>query len=182
MNHRGWSARFGLGTTNRPPPVTGRRNSRISQATEGRKEGRDPQEERHSVREAPTVAEFAERFLREHVSLKKSSTRRNTTLLLREHVIPAIGRKKLGATPGVYIQECCLNVLLPRLGSRLTSPRLPPDTLSSPVHHAAPERGNLDVPSPSRLFSWLFDARSGTTLQGGRMSKVLILNGADDRI
>ncbi|HME70493.1 MAG TPA: site-specific integrase [Myxococcota bacterium] len=58
--------------------------------------GADPLETVQSERRAPTVAELAERFLREHVQAKrKPSTWIEYESLLRVHIIPAIGRFKV---------------------------------------------------------------------------------------
>ena len=59
-------------------------------------DGADPATERKDDREAPTVAELAEKYLREHAAPhKKPRTVEEDQRLLRLHVLPALGRKKV---------------------------------------------------------------------------------------
>ena len=58
--------------------------------------GGDPQAKERAKRSAPTVAELADRFLREHAATKKrSSSARMDNANLRLHVLPALGRLKV---------------------------------------------------------------------------------------
>ena len=59
-------------------------------------DGADPATERKDDREAPTVAELAEKYLREHAAPhKKPRSVEEDQRLLRLHVLPALGRKKV---------------------------------------------------------------------------------------
>jgi integrase len=58
--------------------------------------GHDPAGERIAYREAPTVADMAERFLREHARpRRKASTAYAYEQLLRTYVLPRFGRRKV---------------------------------------------------------------------------------------
>jgi integrase len=58
--------------------------------------GQDPSEERTARREAPTVGDLADRYIREHaVPHKKPSSVRADRRNLRLHVLPALGRRKV---------------------------------------------------------------------------------------
>ncbi|OYW56708.1 MAG: hypothetical protein B7Y80_01070 [Hyphomicrobium sp. 32-62-53] len=57
--------------------------------------GCDPLAEREELRAAPTVAELAERYLKEHVSRKSRRTQIDQTGMLRNRVLPLIGRMKV---------------------------------------------------------------------------------------
>lgn len=59
-------------------------------------DGADPATERKDDREAPMVAELAEKYLREHAAPhKKPRSVEEDQRLLRLHVLPALGRKKV---------------------------------------------------------------------------------------
>lgn len=58
--------------------------------------GIDPLTERAAELAQPTVGDLAERFMREHASLKAASTRRNYGLLWDRHLLPALGDRKVG--------------------------------------------------------------------------------------
>ena len=64
----------------------------------GVQDGADPATERREAREAPTVADLADRYMTEHAEVKKRprSVASDKTLL-RLHVLPALGRKKVAA-------------------------------------------------------------------------------------
>lgn len=57
--------------------------------------GRDPAEERRAAREAPTVADLAGRFMKEHAAKLKAGTRRNYEILWRLHILPQLGAAKV---------------------------------------------------------------------------------------
>ena len=58
--------------------------------------GGDPADVKREAREAPTVAEFAERYLAKHARIhKKPSSLANDERLLTKRVLPALGRRKL---------------------------------------------------------------------------------------
>ncbi len=59
-------------------------------------DGSDPATERKDARSAPTVADLAERFMKEHANVKKrASSAQMDAINLRLHVLPALGRKKV---------------------------------------------------------------------------------------
>ena len=60
-------------------------------------QGGDPQGDTDALRDAPAVADLAERFRREHVAARRPNTRRDYDLLLRNEILPAIGRLKVAA-------------------------------------------------------------------------------------
>ena len=64
----------------------------------GVQDGADPATERREAREASTVADLADRYMTEHAEVKKRprSVASDKTLL-RLHVLPALGRKKVAA-------------------------------------------------------------------------------------
>jgi integrase len=58
--------------------------------------GGDPAGERLARREAPTVADLAERYMDEHARpTKKAGSVVNDALLWRKHVLPALGRRRV---------------------------------------------------------------------------------------
>lgn len=58
--------------------------------------GKDPAEERQTSRTAPTLAEFASRYLEQHAAPKKKpSSAAADARLLRLYVVPALGRRKV---------------------------------------------------------------------------------------
>lgn len=61
-------------------------------------EGRDPTIERRESRDAPTVADLEERYMREHARpFKKPRSADLDAGLWRKHILPALGRKKVAA-------------------------------------------------------------------------------------
>jgi integrase len=60
------------------------------------RQGGDPSGERQAYREAPTVADLAERYMEEHARPhKKPSSILNDKLAWRNHILPALGRRKV---------------------------------------------------------------------------------------
>jgi integrase len=58
--------------------------------------GRDPTRERDGRRQIPLFADFAERWLREHVAVKrKASTAREYRRIIERHLNPALGKVRL---------------------------------------------------------------------------------------
>ena len=57
--------------------------------------GIDPLEEREAESRQPTVRDLANRFLAEHAASKSASTQRNYRLLWQQHLLPALGRRKV---------------------------------------------------------------------------------------
>lgn len=59
------------------------------------KEGGDPVTDRRERRDAPTVADLAERHKALHAPKLKEGTRRNYEILWRRHILPALGSMKV---------------------------------------------------------------------------------------
>lgn len=59
--------------------------------------GEDPMEVRHAERAAPTVAEVAGRYLREHVSTLRQKTRSEYESMLNGYILPELGTLRLAA-------------------------------------------------------------------------------------
>jgi integrase len=59
--------------------------------------GGDPLADVQAEREAPTVAELADRFEQEHLPRKRETTAADYKRMLRLHVLPALGRMKVAA-------------------------------------------------------------------------------------
>ena len=57
--------------------------------------GADPKADRDERRDAPTVADLYERFKRDHVAKKRSSTAVNYELCFDLHILPRMGKKKV---------------------------------------------------------------------------------------
>jgi integrase len=68
--------------------------ARLRRAVDG---GGDPVGEAQATRDAPTVANLAERFLVEHVERRRPSTQLAYRIVLRKYVLPALGRMKVAA-------------------------------------------------------------------------------------
>ena len=58
-------------------------------------QGADPMADRAERRDAPTVDELADRFVAEHLSKRRPSTKRDYEGLLRLYIRPALGRTKV---------------------------------------------------------------------------------------
>lgn len=59
-------------------------------------EGADPAELKQVKRQAPAVADLAERYLREHAEpRKKPKSVANDRLLIQKHILPALGQRKV---------------------------------------------------------------------------------------
>lgn len=60
------------------------------------RQGGDPSGERQAYREAPTMADLAERYMEEHARPhKKPSSVLNDELAWKSHILPALGRRKV---------------------------------------------------------------------------------------
>ena len=57
--------------------------------------GEDPLADRRAAREAPTVADLAARYLEEHAARKKPRGLSEDTALIRQHVLPRLGRLRV---------------------------------------------------------------------------------------
>ena len=72
----------------------------------GVQDGADPATERREAREAPTVADLAERYMAEHARPKKRpSSARTDASNLRLHVLPALGRKRVAVVTRADIAD-----------------------------------------------------------------------------
>jgi integrase len=61
-------------------------------------EGKDPKQEQREAKAAPTVAELAERYMKEHAHpFKKPASVRSDANNWRLHILPALGHKKVKA-------------------------------------------------------------------------------------
>lgn len=68
--------------------------------------GEDPSEDRHEARTKPTVREFSERYLEEHARPKKKpSSVKSDISNLNNHVLPALGKKRLDLVTRADIQR-----------------------------------------------------------------------------
>ncbi len=90
-NRFGRSRRLTIGTHGRLTAEEARKEARLLLAEVER--GGDPAADRAIVRNAPTVAEFSERYMTDYApSKKKASTIQTDKINLRCHILPALGR------------------------------------------------------------------------------------------
>ena len=93
-NKHGRSRRLTLGTHG---PLTAEKARELARTRLGERDaGNDPAEDRKAERKAPTVRDFAERYLAHHAEAKKKA--RSVTedrRLLDRHILPALGSRKL---------------------------------------------------------------------------------------
>jgi integrase len=75
---------------------------RLRRAVDG---GSDPVGEARAMRDAPTVADLAERFLAEHVARRRPSTQLAYRIVLRKYILPTIGRKKIAAVEFEHVER-----------------------------------------------------------------------------
>jgi integrase len=61
------------------------------------KDGADPQKQKDDDRDAPTMAKLCDRFIEEHLPLKRPGTAREYSSLIRLYVLPGLGRKLVAA-------------------------------------------------------------------------------------
>lgn len=66
--------------------------------------GGDPAQEKKAARTQPTLAQFVERYLEEHVHALKPKTRRDYESMLASHVLPALGTMMLQAVSRADVQ------------------------------------------------------------------------------
>ncbi len=58
-------------------------------------DGNDPSRDRQALRDAPTVADLAKRFLTDHAPKKKSSSIRDDRRMWKLHILTRLGRRKV---------------------------------------------------------------------------------------
>jgi len=59
--------------------------------------GTDPMGDRHAEREAPTIATLAERYLAEHATRKRERSAKEDASLLRQLILPKLGKLRVAA-------------------------------------------------------------------------------------
>jgi integrase len=90
----GRTRRLTLGRYGRLTPDEARKLARQHLAAVGR--GADPSEERHRSNQAPTLTEFADRYMLEHALGKKKPRGAETDRrMLRDVILPVLGRRKV---------------------------------------------------------------------------------------
>jgi integrase len=94
-NREGRTRRFTLGKHGVLTPERARQLAQ--QALAGVVDGRDPAEERSAVRRDLTIAELCDLYLAEGTVTKKPSTISRDRSRIKRHILPLLGRKKLGA-------------------------------------------------------------------------------------
>ena len=75
---------------------------RLKRAIDG---GGDPVGEDRAMRDAPTVAELAERFEREHIAKQAAPTQRDYRSILRNDILPVLGKRKIAAVDTADIER-----------------------------------------------------------------------------
>jgi integrase len=66
--------------------------------------GNDPLAQREGARQGPTVATLAERYLTEHAPRKRTSSVAEDESMMRQHVLPRLGRQRVDAVRRVDIE------------------------------------------------------------------------------
>jgi integrase len=59
--------------------------------------GEDPMADRHTAREAPTMADLAALYREQHLPRKREGSREGDEILLRKHVLPNLGNRRVAA-------------------------------------------------------------------------------------
>jgi integrase len=67
--------------------------------------GGDPVGEDRAMRDAPTVADLAERFDREHIAKQAAPTQRDYRSILRNDILPALGKRKIAVVDTADIER-----------------------------------------------------------------------------
>jgi hypothetical protein len=90
----GRTRRLTLGRYGRLAPEEARKLARQHLAAVGR--GGDPSEERHRAQQAPTLTQFADRYMLEHaLGKKKPRCAEGDRRMLRDVILPRLGRRKV---------------------------------------------------------------------------------------
>lgn len=91
---KGRTRRLTLGLYGRLAPDQARSEARKQLASVD--QGADPVEERRQARQAETVADLCERYIEQHALVrKKPGSVRNDRQMLRDYVLPALGKRKV---------------------------------------------------------------------------------------
>jgi integrase len=93
--------------------------------------GEDPAAEKRDARNAPTVNELAERYIRDHLATKADRTRQEDVLIINREILPALGPRQVAA---VHLGD--IEALHRSIGER-----------------PAPVRANRVIDVASRMFS-----------------------------
>jgi len=93
-NAEGRSRRITLGSHGVLTPEQARRIAAGELAAA--RAGQDPAAERQEARRSLTVADLVARYMEEHLPKKKPTSAREDRRMLRKHVLPAFGKRKLG--------------------------------------------------------------------------------------
>lgn len=67
--------------------------------------GEDPVAWRQQQADQPTVADLADRFMREHASKKKPGTRQNYAILWAKHITPRMGKLRVADVKRIHVQR-----------------------------------------------------------------------------
>jgi integrase len=67
-------------------------------------DGEDPMGQRHAEREAPTVATLADRYLAEHATRKRERSAKEDASLLRQLIVPKLGKLRVAAVRRTEIE------------------------------------------------------------------------------
>jgi integrase len=86
-------------------------------------QGRDPMGERHELRSAPAVADLVDRWRREIALKKRDRSRADDESMLREHILPALGRMKVADVESDDIERLHRKISQHRVRGRLTEVR-----------------------------------------------------------
>ena len=68
-------------------------------------DGADPVRDQQAERAAPTIAALATRFIAEHLSKRRAATQRDYRSILRLHILPALGPKKVAELRHADVQR-----------------------------------------------------------------------------
>jgi integrase len=93
-NAEGRSRRLSLGSHGVLTPEQARRIAAGELAAA--RAGQDPAAERQEARRSLTVADLVARYIEEHLPKKKPTSAREDRRMLRKHVLPALGKRRLG--------------------------------------------------------------------------------------
>jgi integrase len=93
-NAHGTSRRQTVGQHGRLTPDEARKEARRILADVDR--GLDPVAQKEALRNAPTISDLADRYMREHAEVKKkASSVRSDRQLWQTHILPALGKRKV---------------------------------------------------------------------------------------